>query len=134
VASVERVETYPDGTVKSRGRWLGEQMVGIHRGWHANGVLSWEEDWSDGTRSGWCSYWYPDGKLLARGVYERGWKSGVWVQYYENGSLMSQGCYSVELNDGKPRKSARVGYWEYRDLFGCLAEEAGFYVGDERVR
>jgi antitoxin component YwqK of YwqJK toxin-antitoxin module len=100
------VETYPDGSLKSRATLYGGLLEGLSEGWQTNGVLqiteTFHENLSDGVRTKWCL----SGAKLSESTLVQGKMQGVFHGWHENGQLAEE----IMLKDDQPIGEARAWY------------------------
>lgn len=67
----------------------------------ADNVLVREEDWFLDRRHGFSSGYHPNGALASQGNYSHGQKTGAWHYWHANGEPSSAGTGVVDLHDGQ---------------------------------
>ena len=129
-AEGERVETYPNGSVKAKwnvavidgleqqhgpyqefyvggkqkvlGSYAEGLRVGTWTSWHENGRKESEVAYKDGKEDGTWTAWHSNGKEAGKGEYIDGKKDGEWRTWHRDGRMAS----SSRFENGKP-----IGEW-----------------------
>lgn len=100
------LDTYDDGTLKSRSVVSNGLLEGRSEGWHTNGQPQVLEHFIAGVSHGLRTKWYPNGQKLSEVDIANGKLQGRFQRWHENGTLAED----VELSDGKPDGLSRAYY------------------------
>src|SRR5262245_478652 len=92
------LDTYEDGTLKSRSAVSNGLLHGLSQGWHTNGQQQVEEHFNAGTSHGLRTKWHPNGQMLSRVMVVHGKLDGPFLRWDEQGALAEE----VEIKDGRP--------------------------------
>jgi len=92
------LDTYDDGTLKSRSSISNGVLHGLSQGWHTNGQQQVEEHYVAGVSHGMRTKWHPNGRKLSEATIVNGKLQGPFQSWHENGVPAEQ----VELKDGQP--------------------------------
>lgn len=86
----ESVETYPNGTVKMRGKEEGKKRIGKWESFYPNGYKWSEINYVDGYRQGSVVVYYPNGIMRYEGNYYNDERSGTWLFYDTTGVTLKK--------------------------------------------
>ncbi len=92
------VESYPDGSLRSRSQISNGLLHGTVEGWYANGQLEVRESFVNGLSHGTRTKWHPNGTQLSLAMVSGGKIQGTFQRWHENGSLAER----IEMRDGTP--------------------------------
>jgi len=98
------LDTYHDGTLKSRSAVSKGLLHGLSQGWHTNGQQQVEEHFVAGTSHGLRTKWHPNNRKLSEVTIVRGKLQGTFRSWHENGVPAEE----VELRDGQPEGLSRA--------------------------
>ncbi len=114
-------EFFADGKLKSKGAFIKDIPVGIHKiynkeGKIINSILYTEKGVKrgegiidkKGKKQGSWKYFYPNGKIKSKGKYINGKKEGKWQYYFNSGITEQKGTFK----NGKPNG---VWFWFYEN-------------------
>lgn len=91
---------YPDGTLKTEGDYLYDQLDGHYKEYYPNGALWKDWNYENGKEEGISTWYFLDGKVSIEWSYIYGNKEGVSKWYYETGELWSEQTYSFGVLQG----------------------------------
>src|SRR5262245_28043547 len=97
------LDTYEDGSLKSRSAVSNGLLHGLSQGWYTNGQQQVEEHFLDGTSEGMRAKWHPNGQKRSEVMVRHGNLHGVFRSWHENGLPAEE----VELTDGLPEGLSR---------------------------
>ena len=112
-----------NGSLKSKGFFIGKKRVGEWNYYFADGKLMSKEFYSDGKLEGELINYYPNGKPAEITAYTNGLKNGLSKKYSSDGVLIEE----VQFKNGKPNGLAK-----YFELTGDLKEK-GMYKDGKRI-
>ena len=92
------LDTYDDGTVKSRSAVSNGVLNGLSEGWHTNGQQQVEEYFVAGISQGLRTKWHSNGQKLSEVNIMAGKLEGTFRSWHENGEPAEE----VWLKDGLP--------------------------------
>ena len=111
VTAVPKSEYYENGALKSKGNYIEDVPIGIHRYYSKDGKLKKASVFDStgivtaegkisksGHRVGEWKLLYSSGSIKAKGNFAAGKKHGEWIYYYRNGTIEQTGSYKA----GKP--------------------------------
>lgn len=138
-------EFYPDGKIKSEGKYDNGKQVGEWKFYHQNTKLEQTGKFNkQGKPDGVWRWYYDSGQLLREENFRAGLKDGMSVEYDENGNIIQEGEYIngaeegpwVELTGdvyikGNYRDGLRNGSWScyYIQRNGTLTDSILFFRG-----
>lgn len=94
-------EYYPDGSLKSEGRYDNGTTTGEWKFYHANGKTEQTGKYNkQGKPEGVWRWYFPDGQLLREEEYRRGLHDGVSVTYDETGMVIEEGEFVNGKEEG----------------------------------
>lgn len=136
---------YPDGSLRSEGRYDNGKQTGVWKYYHANGKTEQTGVYnSQGKPEGTWKWFYEDGKLLKEESYRKGLRDGLSTEYDETGKVVTEGEFADGLEEGpwfevigdtyvrgSYREGMRTGLWEYFyiDRNGDRTDSLCFYRG-----
>ncbi len=100
------LDTYEDGSKKSRSAVSNGLLNGPSFGWHTNAQLQVEEHFVAGNSHGLRTKWHPNGRKLSEANVVEGRFQGVFRRWHDNGAIAEE----MELKDGKPDGVSRAYY------------------------
>jgi hypothetical protein len=97
-----RQEWYPNGQLRYRKTYLGEEENGLQQGWYANGQPEYRHEMSNGRKNGLREGWYADNKPSYRENYvndyeyglQEGWNRSGQISYYYFAGLSEDQLHS----------------------------------------
>jgi antitoxin component YwqK of YwqJK toxin-antitoxin module len=92
------VESYSDGSRKSRSELANGVMHGVSEGWYTNGVLQVREHFREGLSDGRRQKWFPSGAKMSEATVGAGKLQGAFKRWHENGALAEE----IQMKDGNP--------------------------------
>jgi antitoxin component YwqK of YwqJK toxin-antitoxin module len=107
---------YPDGKIKTLGKYLRGEPHGFFHEWYQNGKRYSSGKYYYGKKEGIWSYWNADGQLAQKVPYQKHRKTGVLTTYYPTGRVESKqqvwqsklhGLQKHWYQDGKTRAEIR---------------------------
>jgi antitoxin component YwqK of YwqJK toxin-antitoxin module len=98
------LDTYDDGTLKSRSAISNGLLHGVSQGWYTNAQQQVEEHFVAGTSHGLRTKWHPNGQKLSEVNIVAGKLQGTFLSWHDNGAPAEE----VELTDGKPDGLSRA--------------------------
>lgn len=113
-------EFYPNGKLKSKGRYYKGKKWGTWTYFYPDGNLQQEGEYRNGKADGTWVWYYPDGQVRLEQEYYEGKPDGKSTEYSPDGKIIAQGQYMEGLEEGK---------WVYvqQDM-----KTQGSYAGGER--
>jgi len=92
------LDTYEDGTLRSRSTISNGLLDGLSQGWWSNNVLQVTEYYSQGVSHGKRTKYYLSGRKQSEAAVMNGKLEGLFERWHENGKLAEQ----VSLKNGQP--------------------------------
>jgi antitoxin component YwqK of YwqJK toxin-antitoxin module len=114
------VEHYASGLVRSSCIVSNGLLSGLARGWHTNGQLEVEENFTNGVSHGLRIKWHENGLKAAETMIVAGKVHGKFRRWNEQGQLVEE----MELKDGTPDGLCMSWY-----ASGCLKSKATLKAG-----
>ena len=100
----EWIERYPDGSLRSRGRWVLGRREGEWQWWYEGGVPKKRGTFRDEEPDGPWFDWYPSGAPRGEGEWRAGRPWGLWREWHPGGALASEGEYVDGREEGLWRR------------------------------
>lgn len=91
------VESYPDGSPRSRSQMRDGLLEGISQGWHTNGTLQVTEHFVVGVSHGQRTKWYENGVKESEARVQHGRLEGDFLRWNTDGTLIER----IALKDGR---------------------------------
>lgn len=126
---------FSDGKIKSKGIYVDEKPVGIHKSYNKKGEITASKTYSDkgikigegivdkkDKKQGEWKFLYPDGKIRSSGKFVNGKKEGKWVFFFKSGKIEQKGIY-------KNGKYSGIWIWYYEN--GNIRRTGKFIKGKE---
>ncbi len=98
------VESYEDGSPKSRTVVADGLLDGLSEGWHSNGQKQISESFVAGVSHGPRTKWWPDGTKQSEGMVADGEWEGLYRKWHENGQLSQE----IPMKQGKAHGVAKA--------------------------
>lgn len=114
------LETYENGSLKSRSCVSNGLLHGLSQGWYTNGVLQVTEWFSTGVSHGIRTKWHENGRKLSEVNISEGQLHGTFRRWTDQGVLSEE----IEMNHGQPDGVSRSYY-----PTGFLKAEARLRLG-----
>ncbi|MEA3444386.1 MAG: hypothetical protein U9R19_06620 [Bacteroidota bacterium] len=132
---IEKVQHHSNGKISSKGGFIKNIPVGVHRNYNEKGKVISTSVFDDegnivgegiieesGKKKGnWRSF-YPGGELKSEGTYKKGRRQGNWVYYFENGVIEQTGSF---------KNNKLLGKWIWYYDTGEIWREELFFNGHE---
>lgn len=133
-------EYYPDGRIKSKGKYTDDIRTGEWVFYHPNGQTEQTGTYNtDGLITGRWLWYHPNGQLHRDETYQKGVSEGISEEYDFKGKLISRGNFRSGEKEGKWMydsgdhreegeyiSSMRSGVWKYYYPSGSIAFEGRF--------
>lgn len=87
VKNGEHEETWPDGKLKSRGKYLNDRAIGVIENFHRNGILKSKVLYEDGKQISFLNSWSNAGVLNFEIIPADDILNGKRVSYYQDGKI-----------------------------------------------
>ena len=100
-------EWYPDGNLKTKGKYLNNTQVGDWTVWYVDGQKKSEGNFKDGKKDGLTTTWYENGQKKGELTFKDGKPDGLLTEWYENGQKSWEKTYKDGKEDG-----LRTGWYE----------------------
>jgi len=100
------VESYLDGSLRSRATVSNGLLNGISEGFYTNGQVQIREYYKDSLADGLRQKWYENGQKKSEAVIVVGKLEGTFRSWHENGQLAEQ----IEMKQGNPDGEAWAFY------------------------
>ncbi len=133
---------YPDGKVKSQGKYRKGRKQGAWKFYFPNGVVEQHGNYLNGKYDGEWKWYYPSGELWREEEYFDGKREGNFVEYSKEGKVISQGKYVQGEREGVWKLAVgdhseageyvvglRNGEWKFYFADGTLKFEGRFVDG-----
>lgn len=95
---------YPDGGVKSSGKYANNELDGPWVSYHYNKVRSDSAIYSKGKRTGTSLYWHTNG-TLSDSLYRKDKQTYALVSWFSNAQLSAKGDFAANFD--------KIGRWDY---------------------
>lgn len=105
------VESYPDGSIRSRSALVEGLLHGVSEGYYTNGQLEVQEEFRHGVAHGIRTKYHPNGNIKSQGAILDGQIDGIYRCWNDHGFLESE----VEMRRGQVHGLSRAYYPS-----GCL--------------
>lgn len=119
------IETFADGTMKSKTQYKAGKPHGVSYGYYLNGIMQARERFRNGVSHGLRSKWFEDGVMESEGNIAQGRFDGYFRKWNEAGQLVIE----MQMMDGQPHGLSRSWYAE-----GPLRSEVQMDEGQEVSR
>lgn len=97
----EWIEYYPDGKVKSKGKFRRGKKHGVWKYYYANGQIEQEGSYKNGGLEGGWVWYFEDGRPRLEQEYLNGKLDGPNTEYDEKGRIVAKGEYVEGEEQGK---------------------------------
>lgn len=154
---------YPNGQIKSKGRYSNGNKYGVWYSWHANGKISSQGkyrilqhhqiqrtvdhlDVSNkqptyySAKCGVWKFWHDNGNIQSEGNFVNGNKYGKWYTWHSNGKMKSKGDYIVVSQYYQERmvlglySSTKCNSWTYWDKQGNKIKEEVYQYDGKHIK